>query len=538
MTEYIPYGDHLRSYLSDESRLGGSFDRIAFPDSADDMAAAVRDLISSHTPFTLQGARTGISGAAVPAGGTVISTEKLTAIYPVSGGEGSDPTITVSPISGDTAPGPTITVSPISGGTGPGPTITVSPISGGTGPGPTITVESGARLESIRTTINSVSNSLVFAPNPTEETATAGGLFAAGAYGSNSFRYGSFADHVTAADILLANGELMSVRRGDNIFTEDGCSLPGGRFIAIPEYHKPSGVCSFTPRPGTDLLDLFAGSEGMFGVAVRLTLKLSPVPPEPKAVLFFFRDKDEGAAFASGTAAKNETRPDFVEYLDQNVLMLLERQKSGVSKLKELPSVPEGAVCAVYTELTHPDSADAESWLMDRLLSFEKAGGREEDTWAAFGAYEASRFKSLRHAVPELINTRIDAARRAYPGAVKTCIDYSVPDSRFDTVLARSERAASASGVEHYIFGHAAENRLHVNFIPKDDGEALSSDSAIRELCRFTLENGGFVFPENGIGRIKAALFKELIPPGELAMLRGIKDFFDPERLFCPNGVL
>jgi len=488
-SDFQLYGEHLRSYLSDESRLTGSFKQISYPCSTEELIAVLHDLIAAHTPFTLQGARTGISGAAVPKNGMVVSTEKSQSISSIQGNEEE---------------------------------------------GFYVIADAGARLYAVNTA--AIAEGLIFAPNPGEETATIGGLFSVGAYGSNSFRYGSVAASVSSADILLPSGEIITVRRGENLFKEKGVFLPNGNFLSALVSSDNQTICAFTPQPGSDLLDVFAGSEGMFGIAIRLKLSLGTAPYNPKAVVFFFTNEDVGAAF--GNRIKKTGIPDFVEYFDKNALSIIDRQKHVLPKLKDLPDFPLDAVCAIYIELTSLFAEETEEWLMDRLEDFEASGGREDYTWAAFGQYEADRFRILRHALPEAINIRIDEIRRINNDIIKTCADITAPNADTEEFLSYCKTTAASPGIEHYVFGHLAENRLHINFVPKDRKESCLAEEAILKICRFSIRNGGKIFSENGIGRTKAALFKQLVSEEELALLQEIKHFFDPDRLFNPECFL
>ena len=130
MAQIYDFDSRFITYTRDESRHEGSFEKIAFPASTDDLADTIKTFAKTGTAFTIQGARTGISGACVPRGGGVISTEKMNRIGNVekSGNIGY------------------------------------------------IDVESGARLEAINQAAGI--SGLIFRPSPTESTAAIGGLYA------------------------------------------------------------------------------------------------------------------------------------------------------------------------------------------------------------------------------------------------------------------------------------------------------------------------------------------------------------------------
>ena len=90
---------------------------------------------------------------------------------------------------------------------------------------------------------------LQYVPDPSSQSAcTIGGNVAENAGGPHCLKYGVTTNHVTALDVLRPDGQL--ARLG-----------------------SPHG------EPwGPDLVGLFVGSEGMFGVAVEITVRLEPVP--------------------------------------------------------------------------------------------------------------------------------------------------------------------------------------------------------------------------------------------------------------------
>ena len=70
------------TYLADESRLAGSADAIAFPKDEGELSAILASCHTSGIRVTLSGARTGITGGAVPDGGALIALEKMNQILP------------------------------------------------------------------------------------------------------------------------------------------------------------------------------------------------------------------------------------------------------------------------------------------------------------------------------------------------------------------------------------------------------------------------------------------------------------------------
>lgn len=106
-----------------------------------------------------------------------------------------------------------------------------------------IRADAGAALEDIQARLRK--KHLFFPVEPTENTATIGGAFACNAKGLTSLKYGSCNDHVEGIELLTADGNLLTIPRGNYFFEEDGCPLPDGGFLSCrPLPCKRSGFPS------------------------------------------------------------------------------------------------------------------------------------------------------------------------------------------------------------------------------------------------------------------------------------------------------
>lgn len=490
------FSESFSSCSKDESRYTGCFETIVFPTTIIELTEAVLHFSKRSEPFTIQGARTGISGSAVPHGGHVISTEKLNRISLVLENSASRYYLEV---------------------------------------------ECGARLKDIIAT--SMPHGLEFKPNPTETNATIGGLFSTGSSGINSYRWGKTAKHVLSAEIITPQGEKLVIDRGKYFFDDYGCLLPNGSHIIIDKYPKLSGACSFTPFIGMDLLDLFAGSEGMLGAVTRMKLALFPKSYEPWDIVFFFTDQHIAADFIKAIMnnyLKSDKIPDivnFIEFFDKATLSLIAKYKKDMSYLKRVPDIPEKYESAVYIELDCADHKHTEVKLLELLELFEGFGGLENDTWAAAGSSETETFHLFRHAAPEAVNIQVDLSRCLYPQAYKMCIDITSPVGKLIEYLDMYRHDITEAALEGYVFGHAAESRFHINLIPKNESEKTRSILLFKNWSKKAIGDGGRILSENGIGKTKKAIFLENVFPDELRLLKQIKSFFDPEGLLNPENM-
>ena len=125
-----------------------------------------------------------------------------------------------------------------------------------------------------------------YPPVPTYDGAFVGGTIATGAAGPATFKYGSTRQWVEALSVVLADGSLVEIRRGEVTASPDGwfeLQSPSGSVVRVPvpSYVMPDVAklsAGYFARPGMDLIDLFIGSEGTLGIVTDATLSVMPLP--------------------------------------------------------------------------------------------------------------------------------------------------------------------------------------------------------------------------------------------------------------------
>ena len=498
--------DHAE-YLKDESRLSGAAEAVLFPQSAEELAA----LLKEGRPVTFQGARTGIMGAAVPTAGRAVN---LTAL------------------SGATALGQDEK----------GFWIDVLP--------GTLLCDLRAALrrrefdtarwsDASKAALKSLPAGLDFLPDPTEETASLGGMFMTNAGGPSSLSCGRTAEHVLAISGLFASGESFALARGQCLIDGAGrCALPGGQTLQLPAC--PGLLLPLCPAPGQDLVDLLSGSEGMLAAVTSLRLRLSARPKVRWSVVFFFDGPQGAAAFADGALAM---RPAWegcdllsLEYLDERSLGLFCSLRRTQSRLQVLPDLPEGARAAVMAGLGGAEESSVEEALGALLECFVEAGGQEEDTWAADTPDEIEKFQLLRHAVPEGANAVVDQNRQKEPALHKLTADVSFPNAPLCSLLPELLGLVEESGLDGALFGHLGGRHFHLNLLPRDRAELERAEALCEEVCRRSLARGGSPAAENGVGKTKRELLARLLPADVLAAMRAVKQAFDPQGVLNPGN--
>lgn len=370
--------------------------------------------------------------------------------------------------------------------------------------------------------------------DPTEPTAEVGGTVATDAAGARSFHYGGTRKWVRALKVVLPDGRELEVRRGE--VRAEGLRLeaPGG-VLELPDLPRPGcrSVAGYYIEPDVDLVDLFIGSEGTLAVITEVELALAPRPAGVLALLCFLPEDRDGMELVPALRGHEALSPLSIEYFDKYSLDLLRRARE--SGKEDLPSPPGGAASAVFFEVPYSSDAELDGHLaaIDGLLS--DFGVSLDDTWAGDGPAERERMRALRHGVPEAVNSLIAGRKREVPSLHKVGTDLAVPDEKWPSLLEAYRTLVPDSGIEYVIFGHAGENHLHVNLIPRTEDELAKAKRLHEDLARLAVSLGGTVTAEHGIGRLKRNLLEIQFGAGGVSELRRVKDFFDPSGILNPG---
>ena len=215
----------MNLYLSDESRRVGTAQEIFFPDTEED----IRQLLQADktSAVTTQGGRTGVTAGAVPNGGMVLNLSAMNRVLRL-------------------------------------PQVTDDLVSSGPAP-QSVLVQPGVLLCHLQELLGR--EHVFFPPDPTETTASIGGMVNCNSSGARTFRYGATRDHILALRMVLSDGDTLLIRRGECFAKAGQFSLEtmGGRTISgsLPDIQMPrvsKSTAGYYIRPDMDLLDLFIGS--------------------------------------------------------------------------------------------------------------------------------------------------------------------------------------------------------------------------------------------------------------------------------------
>ena len=504
MIKRINDQNEMSIFLSDESRRAGNATEICFPQTAGEISALLRE--DKNTPVTIQGGRTGVTAGAVPESGIVINLSAMNKVLRMPCA------VTDADPASDTTTSGSLTAA----------------------------VQPGVLLTSLQEQLHS--RGLFFPPDPTETTASLGGMVACNSSGACTYRFGATRHHIRSLEMVLADGDTLPIRRGEHHAKAGRFALTtsGGRTIdgTLPRITMPNvkkHTAGYFIRPDMDMIDLFIGSEGTLGIVTQIEIDLLPEPKNLWGAVVFFESEECALSFVHLLRGEASAAPQAIEFFGTDTLeMLRDAQDSGAA-LTGMTKISSG--CAVYTEFASENREDLIPLCSVLGSMITEAGGDPADSWFAFRGPDMVRLKEFRHAAPVCVNERVSEIRKSHPSITKLGTDMSVPDSRLDEVFAMYRRDLAREGFQTSLFGHIGNNHLHCNIIPRDEEEYLRGKELYTRWAEEIVRMGGSVSAEHGIGKLKTWLLRKLYTEEELNAMFELKRLFDPQLRLNPGNI-
>ncbi len=494
-------------YLIDESKYEGEASILFFPLCESHIIDFLKEMNLRKISVTISGGRTGIVGGAVPQGGALLSLEKMNKILDVNRTD-INWMITVQP----------------------GLLLT----------------EFRKALEKTQLTqyiTNSLQNSKsihrfldesenwIYAPDPTEETASIGGTVATDASGGKSYRYGSTRMYIERIRVVLTNGDVLDITRGKYLINDGRITIIGSEVkeILLPNIPLPKikNTAGYMCTKNMDLIDLFIGSEGTLGVISEVTLKLIKKPGNIGTLISYFNSEDNAITFAS--LLNEDTHILSTEFFDSNSLSLLKDDA-------EL-TIKENYAAAILTDFFYKNDLDLEhtgNRLENKLNSCKSNLG---NTSLGISESEIEKIHNIRHKLPERINKEIAQIKKKYSSVHKIGTDTAVPQSSFKKLLNNYHSALKKSQLLFVIFGHIGESHIHVNIIPKNIYEFQKGKELSLKLANMAIKLGGTGSAEHGIGKLKRNLLPLMFTKEQIKSMVTIKKLFDPNDILSRGNM-
>ena len=331
---------------------------------------------------------------------------------------------------------------------------------------------------------------LHFAPDPSSQQAcTLGGNVANNAGGPHCLAYGVTSAHILALEVVLPDGSVTTL---------------GG----------------LDPEPaGLDLRGVFVGSEGTLGIATRIAVRLTPDPPAVATLLAAFGSVDDAAEAVSGIIAGGLV-PAALEMMDQRITRAAEEfvhagypTDAAAVLLVELDGLPAGVAAGV-----------------ERVRTVAREHGARSVRVAADDAERALLWKGRKSA--------FGAVARLAPNYYLH--DTVVPRTRLCEVLGQVYEIAERHDLGVMNVFHAGDGNLHplLLFDAREPGVMDRVHAAGEEIVRVSLDAGGVLSGEHGIGLEKRDLMPLLFGADDLDAQARLREAFDPDGTANPTKVL
>ena len=328
-----------------------------------------------------------------------------------------------------------------------------------------------------------------YAPDPSSQQAcTIGGNIANNSGGPHTLKYGVTVNHVLGLEVVMPDGEIVWL---------------GGRT---------------RDALGYDLTGVFVGSEGTFGIATKIVVRIMRKPQAVKTVLAVFDRVEDASAAVSAIIARGLV-PAAVEMIDQLTMQAVE-DAFGCG-------YPRDAAAALLIEL------DGLAVGMDtqaaRIVAACRDAGARDVRSAADEAERQLLWKGRKSA--------FGAYGRVSPAYM--VMDGVIPRTRLPYVLGRVNEIVAAHGLRVGNVFHAGDGNLHPNILydPRKPGEEARVVEAGAQIMKVCAEVGGSISGEHGIGLEKSDFMPFIFSPADLAFMHKVKIAFNPTGLCNPGKV-
>lgn len=331
-------------------------------------------------------------------------------------------------------------------------------------------------------------NGLMFAPDPASyKDSFIGGNIAENAGGMRTPKYGVTKHHVLGLEVVTATGEVIRT---------------GGKTV--------KNVAGF------DLTGLMCGSEGMLGIITEATLKLLPMPEATSTVRANFASMESACRVLTKFTPLG-LLPMAMEVIDKFCVEAIEENFAfGLSK-------DANAILLVAVDGSR-EEVERQAAIVERVISenggFDVVRARSKD--------EEDKLWDVRRAIsPSLMKY----------GTLKINEDVVVPRSKVPELVAKIEDIGRKHDTFVANFGHAGDGNIHVNFVVnRDDADAIArARKCVAETFQLSVDLGGTISGEHGIGYVKAPYLEYAIDKPTLEIMKAIKKVFDPNGILNPG---
>src|SRR4051812_37660120 len=332
---------------------------------------------------------------------------------------------------------------------------------------------------------------LLYAPDPSSEAAcTIGGNVAENAGGPHCLKYGVTLNHVLAMTVVLPSGEVVEL--GSKTAEVDGYDLRGA----------------------------FIGSEGCFGLALDITVKLTPKPQTVRTLLADFMSVDAAARVTSGIISSGIV-PAALEFMDGPTIRVVEDSIYAAG-------YPRDAEAILLIELDGLDAGVSADLEIVRRICLD--GGARNVKVARDDVERLKLWQGRKKA--------FGAMGRLAPHLIVQ--DAVIPRTRLPEILETIHRISEKYGVVVCNVFHAGDGNLHPNIAYSADNaeESERVHKAMTEIMNACIDAGGSITGEHGVGLDKIGYMESIFPASSLNAMCELRSVCDPDRRSNPGKVV
>jgi glycolate oxidase len=350
------------------------------------------------------------------------------------------------------------------------------------------TVEPGVIVGDLQREVEKVG--LFYPPDPASHRfSTMGGSVAECSGGLRGIKYGVTKDYVIALELVLPTGEIIH-----------------------------TGSKTLKSVTGYDLTKLFIGSEGTLGIFTKIVVKLIPLPEKIETILASFNNIIRATDTVSSIIA-SKILPRALEFIDEESIKAVRNYKRS-SVMKETKA----------------------------MLLIEVDGGAEtvqRDARRIMSICKNNKAIEARKATTEKEVEELWSVRRSISPALSTLSkekisqDICVPRSKLTRMLHTISEIATKHGIKIVNFGHAGDGNIHINILINPDlpEQLQHAENAVGDIFKETINLGGTLSGEHGIGNTKSKYLPLEVKPRELKLMKDIKALLDPNGILNPGKI-
>jgi len=328
-----------------------------------------------------------------------------------------------------------------------------------------------------------------YSPDPASQTACSiGGNVSENSGGPRTPKYGVTTNHVLGLEVVLPNGEVIRF---------------GGKTL------DPLGY---------DLTGVFVGSEGTFGIATKVFVRIMRKPEAVKTLMGVFESIEDASNTVSGIVARGII-PVAIEMMDNNAIRAVEK---GVAA-----GYPTDAVAVLLVEVDGPkDEVEA---LVDPIIEVCKENHVREVRLARDDNERLLLWKGRRAAFAAMGQISPEYYVQ----------DSVIPRTKLPLIMKLIGELSQKYGLRVANVFHAGDGNLHplVLYSSANEGELQKAEQMGAEIIKACIEMGGSLTGEHGIGLEKRDYMPLMYADDDLDAMRKVKKVFDPDGLLNPGKI-